>query len=112
MEWIENYSQKEPRWLEGNFVKHAKAILDKLQWDEFTEISGADGNQTSTFSFSSFLSDDRMMGTNHTNMMFASLSERAEEDPTTNAYLIIEQLRFMAAVKKVACAKKDKKSEW
>ena len=52
-----------------------------------------------------------MMGTDHINMMFASLSERAEEDPTTDAYVIIEQLRFMGAVKKVACAKKNKKSE-
>lgn len=29
MEWIENYSRKEPRGLEGDFLKRAKAILDK-----------------------------------------------------------------------------------
>ena len=92
MEWVENYSRKEPRGLEGDFVKCAKAILNKLRWDELTEIPGTDGNQTSTFSFASFLSNDKMMGTNHVNMMFASLSERAEEDPTPDTYVIIEQL--------------------
>ena len=33
-----------------------------------------------------------MMATDHINMMFASLSERAEEDPKTDEYVIIEQL--------------------
>lgn len=44
-------------------------------------------------------------------MMFASLSERAEEDPKTDEYVIIEQLRFMKAVEKVACAQRNEKSE-
>ncbi|KDR78516.1 hypothetical protein GALMADRAFT_209010 [Galerina marginata CBS 339.88] len=110
IQWVDKYRRKEPKGLE-DLMKHAEGPLNKHRWDEFTEIPGADGYQTSTFKFASYLSDNKVMGTDHINMMFVHLSERAEEDPTTDEYVIIEQLRFMKAVEKVACAKKNENSE-
>jgi hypothetical protein len=97
---------------EAHLRKRAKVILSNLRWNEHTDIPGADGVSTSTFSFASYLSDSKMMGTDHINMMFAHLSELAERDPVTDDYVVIEQLRFMKGVEKAACAKeKDGKSE-
>ena len=107
MEWVEKRTSggaMEHR-KEAQLRKQAKAILSKLRWDERTDIPGADGISTSTFSFASYLSDSKMMGTDHINMMFAHLSELAERDPVTDSYVIIERLRFIRAVEKVACGK-------
>jgi len=93
---------KTPQGQEGQILKQARTILDKLRWNEHTDIPGADGISSSTFTFASYLSDSKMMGTDHINMMFAYLSERAEEDPTTDGFVTIERLRFMKAVEKVA----------
>jgi hypothetical protein len=105
-EWVEERTVTSGEALRlEQLRKHAKAILSKLRWNERTEIPGADGISTSTFSFASYLSDSKMMGTDHINMMFAHLSELAERDPATDSYVVIEQLRFMKAVEKVVCVK-------
>ena len=113
-QWVEERMHKRLKDLEpeGQLLNHAKKVLSKLRWNEQTDIPGADGIHTSTFTFASYLSDNKMMNTDHINMMFAHLSERAEEDPTTDNFVIIEKLRFMKAIEKVARAtKKDEKSE-
>jgi hypothetical protein len=101
MDWVEERTSGALEQ-EVCLQKQAKAIFSKLRWNEHTDIPGADGVSTSTFSFAQYLSDNKMMGTDHINMMFAHLSELAEKDPATDSYVVIEQLRFTKAVEKVA----------
>ena len=112
MQWVEERTSGGVLEQEVHLQKRAKVILSKLRWNEHTDIPGADGVSTSTFTFASYLSDSKLMGTDHINMMFAHLSELAERDPAIDNYVVIEQLRFMKAVKKVVCLKgNDGKSE-
>ncbi|KAF8814343.1 hypothetical protein BYT27DRAFT_7250099 [Phlegmacium glaucopus] len=106
MEWVEERTEgAQKKEQEMRLWKQAKDILNQLRWNEHTNIPDADGVSTSTFKFASYLSDNKMMDTDHINMMFAHLSERAEEDPATDSFVVIEQLRFLKAIEKVACAK-------
>ena len=114
MQWVKERTLASGGALEQEvqLQKEANAILSKLRWNEHTDIPGADGVSTSTFSFAAYLSDSKMMGTDHINMMFAQLSELAERDPVVDSYVVVEQLRFMRAVEKAVCAKgSDGKSE-
>ena len=109
-EWVERTSGGLEQ--EAYLRKQAQVIFRNLRWNEHTDIAGADGVNTSTSSFARYLSDGKMMGTDHINMMFAYLSELAERDPVIDNYVVIERLRFMKAVEKAVCAKeKDGKSE-
>ena len=96
---------------EAYLRKQAQVILSNLRWNKHTDIPGADGVSTSTFSFAQYLSDSKMMGVDHINMMFAHLSELAERDPTIDNYVVIEKLRFMKGVEKAVDAK-EKEERW
>lgn len=46
-----------------------------------------------------------MMATDHINMMFAHLADRAESDDATDDFLVIENLRFMHEIEKAKSPK-------
>jgi hypothetical protein len=85
--------------------KAAEILLNELRWDEHTDIPGSDGCGTTTFTFAAYLSDNKMMNTDHINMMFSHLSDRAEQDTMIDSFVVIEKLRFMNAIEKVSDAK-------
>jgi hypothetical protein len=96
-------------WLEEEADRHlgdARQLMDTAQlytksirWREETGVSGA-GTYTTTFAFSAFLSNNTMMATDHINMMFAHLADRAETDKVTDDFVMIENLRFMHEIEK------------
>ena len=85
-------------------LRKARLYLENLRWRESLHIPGADGATTSTYTFTAFLSNDSLMNTDHINMMFSYLSDRAEKDELTDASVIIETLRFMHAIEKASSA--------
>lgn len=100
IQWVEEHLRNAGCEAEKGAFRNARNLLDRIRWDEQTKIPGTDGNGTSTFSFAAYLSDDTLMNTDRINMMFSHLSDRAEEDLTTDSFVIIEQLRFMEALAK------------
>lgn len=105
-EWVKQYSRNPKSKPMESALQEAQKILEVLRWNELTEIPGADGVSTTTYSLSAYLSTNRMMNTDHINMMFSYLSERAEEDPKIDTFVAIEQLRLMQAIEKVATSKR------
>lgn len=105
MEWVEQHLRNQKSKAMESALKETRNILDTLRWNEFMEIPGADGANTTTHTLSTYLSTNRMMSTDHINMMFSYLSERAEEDPKIDTFVAIEQLRLMQAIEKAATTK-------
>lgn len=105
IQWVEEHVHKGGSNDTQELFREAEILLTKLRWDKHTNIPGADGVNTTTFAFAAYLSDSKMMNTDHVNMMFSHLSDRAEQDTMTDSFVVIEKLRFMNAIEKVSDAK-------
>jgi hypothetical protein len=94
-EWLKNEAHSTSPQLRETAHRYAES----LRWNEQANISRA-GTYTSTHSFTAFLSNNVMMATDHMNMMFSYLSDRAECDEVTDRFIVIENLCFMHQIEK------------
>jgi len=105
LQWVDEQIRISKSSETRRLMATGRAYVESLRWKEDTRIPGADGRNTTTVAFTTFLSHNAMMRTDHVNMMFAHLSERSEGDEPTDSMVVIETLRFMHEIERAKTQK-------